>query len=56
MDQACEPFDSPKLRELLSETKKKNEQVIDDISQDKLLDSGYDEEGEGKGECNGWLF
>ena len=44
MEQACQPFDSPKLRALLSEIKKKNEQVIDDISQDKLLNIGYDEE------------
>lgn len=40
---ACEVFDNPDLRELLITLKKKHEQVIDIISQDTVLDAGFDD-------------
>lgn len=41
---ACEPFDSAPLRNLLIEIKKRNEQTIDTVSQDTVLDAGWDEQ------------
>ena len=41
---ACGPFDDPKLRNILIEIKRRNEQVIDTISQDFVLDAGFDEQ------------
>lgn len=38
--EACAPFDSPVLRNLLIELHSKNEQVIDTVSEDKLLYAG----------------
>ena len=43
IDNACQVFDNPKVRDVLEEIKKKNEQVLDEISQDKLINTGYDE-------------
>ncbi|MGC9365407.1 MAG: DEAD/DEAH box helicase family protein, partial [Fidelibacterota bacterium] len=40
---ACEVFDNPDLRDLLITLKKKHEQVIDIISQDTVLDAGFDD-------------
>jgi len=40
---ACIPFDSSKLRNLLSEIKKRNEQDIDITSIDTVIFAGYDE-------------
>ena len=48
IDIACKPFDNPNIRNLLFELKKKNEQVIDIISQDKLLLSGFDSQAKEK--------
>jgi type I restriction enzyme, R subunit len=39
---ACEPFDSPKLRNTIIDIKKRNEQTIDEITADKLISVGYD--------------
>lgn len=39
---ACEPFDNPKLRNTLIEIKKRNEQIIDAVSKDNLISSGFD--------------
>jgi type I restriction enzyme, R subunit len=39
---ATRPFGSPELREALTQTKKKNEQVIDAVSEDRVLYAGYD--------------
>ena len=39
---ACSPFDSPELRNTLIDLKRKSEQVIDTVSQDKLLFAGFD--------------
>ena len=39
---ACEPFDNPKLRNIIIDIKKRNEQTIDDITIDKLISADYD--------------
>jgi type I restriction enzyme R subunit len=39
---ACNPFDSPNLRNTLVEIKKRNEQIIDAVSKDKIIDAGWD--------------
>ncbi len=41
IDEACKVFDSPKLRRTILDIKNKNEQVIDDISIDELIESGF---------------
>ena len=45
---ACSPFDSPKLRNLLIDLKRKSEQIIDMVSQDKLLFAGFDPQAKEK--------
>ncbi len=45
---ACVPFDNFKLRNLLSEIKKRNEQDIDTTSKDTVIFAGYDEEAKEK--------
>ncbi|MBD2667250.1 type I restriction endonuclease subunit R [Richelia sinica] len=42
INQACQPFDNPQLRKLLTEIKGKNEQVLDNVSQDVVLQAGFD--------------
>ncbi len=44
----CTPFDNPKLRDLLIELKRKSEQVIDTVSQDKLIFVGFDPQAKQK--------
>ena len=39
---ACQPFDNPQFRNLLNEIKTKNEQIIDTVSQDRVLFAGFD--------------
>ena len=39
---ALKPFHDPKLRDLLLNLKRSHEQVIDEITQDELLQAGYD--------------
>ena len=39
---ACNPFDNPNLRNTLIAIKKRNEQIIDDVSKDKIIDAGWD--------------
>jgi type I restriction enzyme R subunit len=39
---ACEPFDSPDLRSTLTTLKKRSEQVIDRVSEDRVIYAGYD--------------
>ncbi|MBL8188944.1 MAG: DEAD/DEAH box helicase family protein [Acidobacteria bacterium] len=41
--EACKPLDDPKLRDTLIAIKTRNEQVIDTVSQDKVLFVGFDE-------------
>jgi type I restriction enzyme R subunit len=45
---ACVPFDSSKLRNLLSDIKKRNEQDIDTTSIDTVTFAGYDEQAKEK--------
>jgi type I restriction enzyme R subunit len=39
---ACTPFDSPELRDTLTSLKKRSEQVIDWVSEDRVIYAGYD--------------
>jgi len=39
---ACKPFDNPNLRNTLIEIKRRNEQIIDAVSKDNLISSGFD--------------
>jgi type I restriction enzyme R subunit len=45
---ACTPFDNPKLRNTIIEIKKRNEQIIDTVSKDALIFSGFDEKAKEK--------
>ncbi len=47
-DEACAPFDSPKLRNTIIEIKQRNEQVIDTVSKDEVVFSGFDEQAKEK--------
>lgn len=42
LDDACQPFDKPELRQTLIEVKQKAEQVIDEITTDEVLHTGFD--------------
>ncbi len=42
-NEACAPFDEPKLRNTILEVKRRNEQTIDTVSRDELIDAGFDE-------------
>ncbi|ALA58303.1 type I restriction-modification enzyme R subunit C-terminal domain-containing protein [Nitrospira moscoviensis] len=42
--EAAKPFQDPKLRELLIDIKKKNELVIDHVSQDQVIEAGFSAE------------
>ncbi len=39
---ACAPFDKPEFREELITLKKQSEQIIDEVSQDQVVSSGFD--------------
>jgi len=43
VDRACEPFDDPDFRELIIKIKKNTEQLIDDISNDTVLEAAFSE-------------
>lgn len=45
---ACAPFDRPELRNTILEIKKRNEQIIDIISKDTVLFTGYDAQAKEK--------
>jgi len=40
---ACAPFDAPAFRDIIIDIKRRNEQVIDTVSQDKVIFAGFDE-------------
>lgn len=40
---ACAPFDDPKLRDTIIAIKQRNEQIIDTVSQDRVLFAGFDQ-------------
>ncbi len=44
INEACSPFDKPELRNLLIEIKKRNEQIIDTISKDRVILAGFDDQ------------
>ncbi len=41
-EEACKPFDDPKLRQLIKDVKQKSDIVIDDITTDEVLGASYD--------------
>ena len=43
-DIACVPFDNAKLRNLIIDIKKRNEQIIDTVSKDQVILSGFGEQ------------
>jgi type I restriction enzyme R subunit len=43
IEYACAPFDDPRLRNLIIEIRKRNEQIIDTVSKDVVLYAGYDD-------------
>jgi type I restriction enzyme, R subunit len=45
---ACLPFDNPNFRDVIVEVKKRNEQVIDKVSEDKVVFAGFDEKAKEK--------
>jgi len=45
---ACSPFDDPKLRNLLVDIRKRNEQIIDTVSKDKVIFAGPDDQAQAK--------
>lgn len=47
----CTPFDDPKLRNLLIDIKRRNEQIIDTVSKDTVLSAGFD--GKAKDKARG---
>jgi type I restriction enzyme R subunit len=40
---ATKPFSNPQLRELIVTLKRQNEQIIDDVTQDQVLEAGFSE-------------
>ena len=42
VERACEPFDAPELRNTLTSLKRRGEQVIDRVSEDRVIYAGYD--------------
>jgi type I restriction enzyme R subunit len=47
-NEACTPFDDPGLRNTIITIKKRNEQVIDDVSQDTVIFAGFGEQAREK--------
>jgi type I restriction enzyme R subunit len=41
LQEATKPFNDPKLREVLTDIKKKNELTIDHVSQDQVIEAGF---------------
>ena len=41
-EEACRPFDEPRLRQKIVEIKTRSEQTIDTVTKDELLSSGFD--------------
>jgi len=48
LKEACSPFDNPKLRNLIIDIKKRSEQIIDTISKDKIILTGFDKQAKEK--------
>lgn len=45
---ACAPFDNPELRNTLISIKQKNEQIIDTVSKDEVISTGFDTDAKEK--------
>jgi type I restriction enzyme R subunit len=45
---ACSPFDNPQLRNTIIDIKKKSEQIIDTVSKDTVIFTGFDEQAKEK--------
>ena len=45
---ACDPFDSPDLRNLLTDLRHRSEQVIDTVSKDEVIIAGFDDKAKEK--------
>ncbi len=41
IEEACSPFDSPMLRNKIIDVKRKNEQLLDDLSRDTVISAGF---------------
>jgi type I restriction enzyme, R subunit len=48
LEEACMPFDDPELRNLLIDIERKNEQIIDTVSKDEVIFTGFDEKAKEK--------
>jgi type I restriction enzyme R subunit len=46
--EACSPFDSPELRNTIIEIKRRNEQIIDNVSKDRATFAGFDAQAKEK--------
>ena len=46
--EACAPFDNPKLRNTIIDIKKRSEQIIDTVSKDTVISTGFDEKAKEK--------
>ncbi|MCK4352155.1 DEAD/DEAH box helicase family protein [candidate division WOR-3 bacterium] len=46
--EACVPFDNPKARNTIIDIKKRNEQIIDTVSKDKVILAGFDDRAKEK--------
>jgi len=44
VEEAIAPFDNPKLRDLLAHVKRRTEQTIDTVSQDRVIEAGFSAE------------
>lgn len=42
IDEACKPFDKPELRQLLKDIKQKTDIVIDEVTPDEVIHTGFD--------------
>lgn len=42
IDEACKPFDKPPLRQLLKDIKQKTDLVIDEVTTDEVIHTGFD--------------
>ena len=48
VEEACAPFHAPELRETILAIKKRKEQVIDTVSVDEVIETGYSQEAKDK--------
>jgi type I restriction enzyme R subunit len=48
IDRAVAPFDNPVLRQSLVDIRKRDEQTIDRVSQDRVLEAGFDDSATGR--------